>query len=47
MCDDGTGRWVLYGVVSHGKGCAKDQKPGISTDVSHMLGWMSYHVGGA
>lgn len=43
VCDDGSGRWTLYGVVSHGAGCGLANFPGIYTDVVKMLDWIKSH----
>ncbi|XP_055347783.1 brain-specific serine protease 4-like [Paramacrobiotus metropolitanus] len=46
VCDDGTGRWALYGVVSWGLGCAQARAPGIYTNVALMLDWLDAKMKG-
>ncbi|GAV07678.1 hypothetical protein RvY_17490-4 [Ramazzottius varieornatus] len=45
MCDDGSGRWLLYGVVSWGLGCAQAKAPGIYTNVALMRDWIHSKIG--
>ncbi|KAG8222567.1 hypothetical protein J437_LFUL011693, partial [Ladona fulva] len=40
MCQEPDGHWSLYGITSNGYGCARANRPGVYTKVSHYIPWM-------
>ncbi|OQV18457.1 putative Atrial natriuretic peptide-converting enzyme [Hypsibius exemplaris] len=44
VCDDGRGRWSLFGIVSWGLGCAQPKAPGIYTNVAMMREWIDSNM---
>jgi len=45
VCDDGSGRFVLHGATSWGRGCADVSYPGVWARVEHELQWIYSVVG--
>ena len=39
-CRDNEDNWYLGGVISHGKGCAREDEAGVYTKVSYYLDWL-------
>jgi len=44
VCKQGD-RWLQYGVVSFGKGCALPNFPGVYADVVNLLPWIEQNTG--
>ena len=47
MCETGSERWALAGVVSWGEMCGSFNKPGVYTKVTSFLPWIDQVLGRA
>ncbi|XP_037072018.1 phenoloxidase-activating factor 2-like [Pollicipes pollicipes] len=45
VCDDGSGRWTVAGLVAWGVGCAEANRPGVYVNVASYVDWVRNQIG--